>query len=173
MSATARAREEATALDLTTLRRMSFKELDALYRAGKRPSALSDLDGDAIGAMLAWRTPATGPLAWLLRSFGASTAFPWDGKTFQSQTSEIGEGINRVKLLGKRRWFRFKTRFAASFLDGQPTFLLDYSGPANPPFIRSIVDEVREVAPRLYLGPAALLVKGKPRPILFFAVSLQ
>ncbi|PYS86510.1 MAG: hypothetical protein DMF70_02110 [Acidobacteria bacterium] len=173
MSATARAREEAAALDLTTLRLMSFKELDALYRAGKRPSALSDLDGDAIGAMLAWRTPATGPLAWLLQSFGASTAFPWEGKTFQSQTSEIGEGINRVKLLGKRRWFRFKTRFAASFLDGQPTFLLDYSGPANPPFIRSIVDEVREVAPRLYLGPAALLVKGKPRPILFFAVSLQ
>ena len=173
MSATARAREEAAALDLTTLRRMSFKELDALYRAGKRPSALSDLDGDAIGAMLAWRTPATGPLAWLLRSFGASTAFPWEGKTFQSQTSEIGEGINRVKLLGKQRWFPFKTRFAASFLDGQPTFLLDYSGPANPPFIRSIVDEVREVAPRLYMGPAALLVKGKPRPILFFAVSVQ
>ena len=97
MSATARAREEAAALDLTTLRLMSFKELDALYRAGKRPSALSGLDGDAIGAMLAWRTPATGPLAWLLRSFGASTAFPWEGKTFQSQTSEIGEGINRVK----------------------------------------------------------------------------
>jgi hypothetical protein len=173
MSATARAREEAPALDLRALRRMSFKELDALYRRGKRPSALSDLDGDAIGAMLAWRTPATGPLAWLLRSFGASTAFPWEGKTFKSENSEIGAGINRVKLLGKRRWFPFKTRFEASFLDGQPSFLLDYSGPANPPFIRSIVDEVREVAPRLYMGPAALLVKGKPRPILFFAVSLQ
>ena len=173
MSATARAREEVTALDLTALRRMSFKELDALYRAGQRPSALSDLHGDAIGAMLAWRTPAKGPLAWLLRSFGASTAFPWEGKTFKSQSSEIGAGINRVKLLGKRRWFPFKTRFEASFLDGQPTFLLDYSGPANPPFIRSIVDEVREVAPRLYMGPAALLVKGRPRPILFFAVSLQ
>ncbi len=109
----------------------------------------------------------------MLRSFGASTAFPWEGKTFKSQTRDLGEGINRVKLLGKRRWFPFKTRFEASFLDGQPTFRLDYSGPANPPFIRSIVDEVREVAPRLYMGPAALLVKGKPRPILFFAVSLQ
>jgi hypothetical protein len=152
---------------------MSFKELDALYRAGQRPSALSDLDGDAIGAMLAWRSPASGPLAWWLRTFGASTAFPWDGKTFKSQTSDLGEGINRVKLLGKRRWFPFRTRFEASFLDGQPTFRLDYSGPGNPPFIRSIVDEVREVAPRLYMGPAALLVKGRPRPILYFAVSLQ
>jgi hypothetical protein len=173
MSATARALEEAPTLDLSALRRMTFNELDALYRVGKQPSALSDLDGDAIGAMLAWRSPARGPLAWLLRSFGASTAFPWEGKTFKSQTGELGAGINRVKLLGKWRWFPFKTRFEASFLDGRPTFLLDYSGPGNPLFIRSIVDEVREVAPRLYMGPAALLVKGKPRPILFFAVSLQ
>src|SRR5216684_4627681 len=107
MSATASAIEEAPTLDLTALRRMSFTELDALYRAGKRPSALSDLDGDAIGAMLAWRTPATGPLAWMLRSFGASKAFPWEGKTFKSESSEIGSGINRVRLLGKRRWFPF------------------------------------------------------------------
>src|SRR6202795_279490 len=173
MSATARAQEEVPTLDLTALRRMSFEELDALYRAGKRPSALSDLDGDATGAMLAWRSPATGPLAWMLRSFGAARAFPWEGKTFKSQTGDLGEGINRVKFFGKQPWFPFKTRFEASFLDGQPTFLLDYSGPGNPPFIRSIVDEVREVAPRLYLGPAALLVKGRPRPILYFAVSLQ
>jgi len=170
MSATAPAMEEVATLDLRALRRMSFTELDALYRAGKRPAALSDLDGDAIGAMLAWRSPF---VTSMLRSFGASKAFPWEGKTFKSETGDLGTGINRVKLLGKRRWFPFKTRFEASFLDGQPTFRLDYSGPANPPFIRSIVDEVREVAPHLYLGPAALLVKGRPRPILYFAVSLQ
>ena len=114
-----------------------------------------------------------GPVAWWLRTFGASKAFPWEGKTFKGQSNDLGTGINRVKFFGKRRWFPFKTRFEASFLDGKPSFRLDYSGPANPPFIRSIVDEVREVAPRLYLGPAALLVKGRPRPILFFAVSLQ
>jgi hypothetical protein len=149
---------------------MSLLELVALYRSGQLPSALSDLDVDSIGAMLAWRSPA---LSSMLRGFGASTAFPWEGKTFKSETSDLGSGINRVKFFGKRRWFPFKTRFEPSFLDGQPTFRLDYSGPANPPFIRSIVDEVREVAPRLYLGPAALLVKGRPRPILYFAVSLQ
>src|SRR5216684_4009204 len=173
MSATAQAMEDAPALDLAALRRMNFKELDALYRAGKRPSALSDLDGDAVGAMLAWRSPARGPVAWWLRTFAAFRAFPWEGKSFKSPSSEQGEGINRVKFFGKRRWFPFKTRFEPSFLDGKPSFRLDYSGPANPPFIRSIVDEVREVAPHLYLGPAALLVKGRPRPILFFAVSLQ
>lgn len=38
--------------------------------------------------------------------------------------------------------------------------------------IRSTVDEVREVAPGSNLGPATM-VKGKPKPILFFAVSFQ
>jgi hypothetical protein len=160
-------------LDLAALRTMSFVELDELYRSGRRPSSISDLNGDATGAMLAWRSPAGGPLAWLLRSWSTSSLFPWEGKSFKSHTDELGEGINRVNLFGKRRWFPFKTRFEPSFLDGKPTFRLDYSGPANPPLIRSIVDEVREVAPRLYLGPAALLVNGKPRPFLYFAVSLQ
>ena len=173
MSATAPAIQETPALDLTALRRMDFKQLEKLYREGKRPASIADLNGDAKGAMLAWRSPATGPVASLLRTWGASSLFPWEGKSFKSHSNDLGEGINRVNFLKKMRWFPFKTRFEASFLDGKPSFLLDYSGPENPPLIRSIVDEVREVAPGLYLGPAALLVKGKPRPILFFAVSLQ
>ena len=173
MSAPAKAIQENSSLDLAALRLMNFKQLEQLYREGKKPAAISDLDGDAKGAMLAWRSPARGPLAWLLRSFGASSVFPWEGKSFKSQNHDLGAGINRINLLRKMRWFPFKTRFDASFLDGQPSFILDYSGPANPPFIRSIVDEVREVAPGLYVGPAALLVRGKARPILFFAVSFQ
>ena len=173
MSATAQAIQETPSLDLAGLRRMGFNELEALYRAGKKPAAISDLDGDAKGAMLAWRSPGRGPLAWLLRVFGASSIFPWEGKSFQSQSKDVGEGINRINLLFKMRWFPFKTTFDASFLDGQPSFILDYSGSRNPPLIRSIVDEVREVAPGLYLGPAALVVRGKPRPILFFAVSFH
>lgn len=173
MSAPAKAIQETSSLDLAALRRLNFKQLEDLYRAGKRPAALADLDGDARGAMLAWRSPGRGPLAWLLRNFGASSFFPWEGKSFRSPNKDMGEGINRINLLKKTRWFPFKTRFEPSFLDGEPAFVLDYSGPGNPPFIRSIVDEVREVAPGLYLGPAALLVRGKPRPILFFAVSFQ
>jgi hypothetical protein len=173
MSATAPAIQETPALDLAALRLMNFKQLEELYREGKRPATVSDLDGDAKGAMLAWRSPARGPLAWLLRVFGASSIFPWEGKSFKSQSNDLGEGINRVNLLKRMRWFPFKTRFDASFLDGKPSFILDYSGPGNPPFVRSIVDEVREVAPGLYLGPAALLVGDKPRPMLFFAVSFQ
>ena len=173
MSAPAPAIHENAELDLAALRRMSYDDLERLYRAAKRPSTLSDLNGDAVGAMLAWRTPASGPLAWLLRKFGESHVFAWKGKSFKSLNANTGEGINRVSLFGKRRWFPFGTLFDASFLDGKPTFVLDYARPGNPPLIKSIVDEVREVAPRLYLGPAALKVGGRPRPILFFAVSLQ
>jgi len=152
---------------------MTYVELEKVYRSAPRPNALSDLNGDAKGAMLALRKPATGAVATMLKSYGASTSFPWEGKSFQSKDAESGTGINRVNFFGKRAWFPFKTRFGPSFLEGKSSFVLDYSGRTNPPFIRSIVDKVREVAPRLYLGPAALLVKGKPKPILFFAVSLQ
>jgi hypothetical protein len=172
MSAIAQTFEDASVLDLAALRRMSYAELDELYRNAKRPDFISDLDGHARGAMLAWRRPRTGPIAWWLRVFGASTAFPWEGKSFKG-TSDEGTGINRVNFFGKRNWFPFKTRFDKSFLDGKPTFVLDYSGPGNPPLIRSIVDEIREVAPGLYLGPAALNFRGRPRPVLYFAVSHQ
>lgn len=165
--------EQTQQLTLADLRRMSFDELKELYRNARRPSAISDLNGDSIGAMLAWRSPQRGPLAWLLRVLGASSAFPWEGKSFRSQGRDLGEGINRINLFGKRRWFPFGTRFDASFLDGQPTFVLDYSNRGNPPFINQIVDEVREVSPKLYMGPAALKIGGRPRLILFFAVSHQ
>ncbi|HKP36139.1 MAG TPA: hypothetical protein VJT71_04720 [Pyrinomonadaceae bacterium] len=173
MSASAPAISETPQLDLSALRAMSYQELDALYRAGKKPNSISDLDGDAQGAMLAWRSPQRGPIARMLRAFGESSVFPWNGKSFHGVDNATGEGINRISFFGKRRWFPFGTRFQPSFLDDQPAFILDYARPGNPPLIRSIVDEVREVAPRLYLGPAALKVRGRPRPILFFAVSLQ
>jgi hypothetical protein len=173
MSAAPRPVSETPHLNLAALRQMSFEELDRLYRSSQKPASIADLDGDAVGAMLAWRAPRSGPIASLLRKFGNSTVFPWEGKSFYNKGTESGGGINRINLLGKRRWFPFATRFDASFLDGKPTFVLDYSGPGNPPLIRDIVDEVREVAPRLYMGPAALKVGERPRPILFFAVSLQ
>ena len=163
---------EANKIDLDTLRQMNFSELQELYLNARRPSALSDLNGDAKGAMLAWRSPRSGPVANLLAALGKMQSFPWKGKSFEAR-GDKGEGINRISLSKKMRWFPFGTRFDASFLDGKPTFVLDYARPGNPPFIRQIVDEVREVAPGLYMGPAALKVGGKPRPILFFALSFH
>src|SRR5687767_3885226 len=119
-------------ITLTNLRRMDFNELSELYRRAKRPAALSDLNGPARGAMLAWKKPAGGPLARLLEAMSGSKRFPWEGKTFQSESNDRGKGINRINLLRKMNWFPFGTRFGASFLDGQPAFVLDYSGHGNP-----------------------------------------
>ncbi|HKZ80852.1 MAG TPA: hypothetical protein VJ124_21445, partial [Pyrinomonadaceae bacterium] len=90
--------EETSALDLAALRCMTFKELEALYHTGRRPSTMASLDGDAKGAMLAWRHPASGPFAALLRAMGRSRGFPWMGKSFKSLNSDNGEGINRINL---------------------------------------------------------------------------
>jgi hypothetical protein len=173
MSASSRAATDTPGLDLTALRSMTFEELDALYRTATRPTTISALDGNGKGAMLAWRAPRSGPVAAILRSFGRSSTFPWKGKSFQSLDERQGEGINRISLLGTRQWFPFGTHFGKSFLDGKPTFVLDYSRRPNPPLIKQIVDEVREVAPGLYMGPAALNIGGRPRHILFFAISFQ
>lgn len=178
MSAIAQTFTDTAVLDLDALRRMTYAELDTLYREGRCPNSIAELNGDTRGAMLAWRHPRTGPIAWWLRTYGASQAFPWKGKIFvyypdgYETHKDGGYGHNRVNFFfGKRNRYPFKTRFAVSFIDGKPTFQLDYDGPANPFFIRAIVDEIREVAPGLYLGPAALNFRGRPRAVLFFAVS--
>lgn len=173
MSATALFTDIVAIDDLTKLRQLSFAQLKELYRQSDCPAALSDLNGDAKGLMLAWRTPATGPLAWLLRKFGGAKSFPWKGKSFEASSANDGSGINRINFFGKRRWFPFGTRLDASIVDGKPAFVLDYAARKNLPLIRSIVDEVREVAPGLYFGPAALKVAGRPRLILFFALCYE
>ena len=114
MSAIADSFIETAVLDLDALRRMSYAELDSLYRGARCPRVISELNADTRGAMLAWRSPRTGPIAWWLRTFGASQSFPWEGKTFAGEQEE-GRGINRVTFFGKRRWFPFQTRFAKSF----------------------------------------------------------
>ena len=172
MSAIATTTSVISEVDLDSLQRMTFKELYDLYLNSSAPINLSQLDGDAKGRMLAWRRPATGLLAWLLKKLGQSRSFPWEGKSFRSSGVSEGDGINRVKFFGKRRWFPFATRLGPSIIDGRPSFVLDYAARKNPPLIRSIVDEVREASPGLYFGPAALKVGGRPRLILFFAIRL-
>ncbi len=57
MSAIAQTFADFSVLDLAALRRMTFAELDELYRNAQKPNFVSDLNGDARGAMLAWRRP--------------------------------------------------------------------------------------------------------------------
>jgi hypothetical protein len=90
MSAIADSFIETAVLDLDALRRMSYAELDSLYRGARCPRVISELNADTRGAMLAWRSPRTGPIAWWLRTFGASQSFPWEALAWRLSGSEKG-----------------------------------------------------------------------------------
>jgi hypothetical protein len=155
---------------LDELAAMTVAELEALYRRGTVPKTLHALDGSPTCRMLAVRGLDRGAVARAIASFSASRSFPWAGKSFSAATDDDGEGINRVRLAGQRRWFPFKTRVEPSAIDGQSCILLDYDLAENPKPIRMIRDELREVAPGLFLGPAMLdTKKSDPRLVLFFA----
>jgi hypothetical protein len=155
---------------LDDLASLDVDALEALYRRGTVPASLHALDGSPVCRMLSVRGLDRGAVFGALRTISRSGAFPWAGKSFVASSDAEGTGINRVRLAGTRRWFPFHTRVEPSAIDGDACILLDYDLSENPKPIRMIRDELREVAPGLFLGPAMLDTgKGDPRLILFFA----
>ena len=155
---------------LDALIQMNTRELEARYRKGRVPDSLEALNGSPPGRMLAVGGGADRGVAGnAIRRFAGSNVFPWHGKTFHADHTERGTGINRVAVLGER--FPFETRIEPSAIDGKPCILLDYDKPENPFFIRAVRDELREIAPGLFLGPAMIKTRRGPRTVLFFAVD--
>jgi hypothetical protein len=165
-------REKSTLSEPRSLDELAALDALALgehYRRAAVP-VLAALDGDLRGRMLA---VAGAGRVWftLLRAFASWRHFPWRGKSFSSRTlATRGDGINRV-FGGATRWFRFETFIGPSLADGGQAFQLDYDNADNPFFIRAIKDEVRQVAPGLFLGQAYVMWFGKPRLALYFALS--
>jgi hypothetical protein len=154
---------------LDDLAALDVAQLEALYRTGKVTS-LHALDGSPVCRMLSIRGLDKGATQRALRNFAAASFFPWAGKSFEAKSDGEGSGINRIRLGGGLRWFPFQTRVEPSAIDGAPCILLDYDHAPNPKPIRMIRDELREVAPGLFLGPAMLDTgKGDPKLLLFFA----
>jgi hypothetical protein len=156
-------------LSLDDLAKLDPDELMELYRHAKTPR-LADLDGKLDGRMLAApRAQATQVRRWLKR-FARSGLFPWQGKTFDHETAEHGHGVNR--LFGERvSWFHFETSVGPSKAGDFDSVHLDYSHDRNPPLVRDVLDEVREVAPGLWLGLAYLRLKDGDHLACFFAVA--
>jgi hypothetical protein len=166
----------ASELTLDSLARQSYAELEALYRAADAPRSMHAVDGVPKGRMLAVRYIDGVPVMRLLRAFAASPRFVWDGKTFSARSDEEGSGINRIRIpgaLGRQDLFPFETLFGASAVDGRRALILDYDLPRNPPWIRKIHDEVREVAPGLFLGPAMWKAASGPTTVLWFALDTR
>jgi hypothetical protein len=128
----------ADALDERSLRRMDNRELDLLFRS----SPAGDLPhGRLPGTGLLFPgTPVCAPLAWLLQ------LLVWQGK----ETEASGRSLkNLIGPLGMRS-IRALLSHDRSWVDGENCVLIDYS--TTSIVARSVRDEVRLVAPDLYLG---------------------
>jgi len=161
-----RAREH----DLAALGMLDVPALAALYAGGTIPSGMEALEGHPRGRMLAIRAMDRGIRGALLRRFAGSEGFPWEGKSFRGR-GITGTGINRIALGGRHTLFPFRTLIRPSVMDGAPCIVLDYDLPDNPGVIRAIHDELREIEPQLFLGPAMLKAKAGPKFVLWFALD--
>ena len=141
-------------------------QLLELYRAARTP-AVTDLDGRLQGRMLAVPRAQEPHVARWLRALAGTL---WQGKTFEHHDSMHGEGVNRV-LGEKLNWFHFDTEVGPSRAGDFDALQLNYDHHGNPPLVRSVKDEVREVAPGLWLGLAYLQEKDGPHLGCFFAVA--
>jgi len=160
-------------LSLDTLASLKHDELDALYRNATVSTTMHAADGKLIGRMLTVKG-LPGGIAKSLRAWAASPSFVWEGKTFQAHSETRGEGHNRVfipRALGRQNLFPFATSFGPSAIDGKPTLILDYDLRANPSYIRKIHDEIREVQPGLFLGPAMWKTAKAKVHVLWFALD--
>ncbi len=155
---------------LDSLLELPCNELEQLYVQARAPR-IGQVEGDLRGRMLAWPSLASRPgVAGAIRAFAGSSAFPWRGKSFHPRTESSGDGINRV-LSDRFRLFRFQTFIGPSRAGDFDALQLDYDLRGNPPVIRSIKDEIRELEPGLWLGQAWLKTSKREVLWLYFALA--
>src|SRR5262249_46752184 len=137
------------------LLRMSRCELEALYRAAPPgPVPYGAHNGKAIFAPGTRRTVPAACLTGLL----------WQGKAIGPDDVMR----NRVLCLrvGPARVF-----LGESWLDGGPAIVLDYAGTAR--VFTDVRDEMREVAPCLYLGLTYRRGCPEPKLLTFFTLDAR
>ena len=142
------------ALTQNDLLDLSSDELDELFRrspAGEIPN------GDAEGKVLVGSDDddVSDKVAWIARTLA------WKGKVFNR---EKGDLKNKILPFGIKA-VRAKVYKQASWFDGEETIVLDYSKTSF--FARKVRDEIREVAPGLFLG----LVYWKKDKVLHFSLD--
>ena len=136
---------------------LSDDELDELFRnspVGEIPN------GDADGKVLAGskhQDTVSDTVAWVAEQL------VWKGKVFDR---EKGELRNKILPFGAKA-VRAKVYKEASWFDGKETIVLDYS--KTSVLAQRVRDEIREVAPGLYLG----LVYWEKDKILHFSLRFD
>jgi hypothetical protein len=131
-----------TSVAVPPLLSMSQAQLDQLYRHSP-PGEIPDGAGE--GAVL---FAAGTPLARVAARF--VWTFFWQGKVFDRERGELRNRVTIFRMLAvKARVYPGPSR-----LDGGESIILDYSRTSL--LARWVRDEIREVAPGVYLGLAYL-----------------
>lgn len=139
------------------LLKKSHAQLDELF--GKSPAG--DIpEGEATGtAIVGPGTICARLVAWFARWFC------WQGKVFNRTRNGL---VNRITMFGfkgiEARVYKDK-----SWFDGHECIVIDYSKTSL--VAKCIRDEIREVAPGLYLGQ--VFVGQNKKPLLKFSLSFQ
>ena len=162
VSATDSSTSMLTASDLIA---MSHEQLVDLFTTLEAPT-LSEMNGEFDGTAL--RQPT------LLRSAIAlfkvrNPFYLWKTKGFRQIDEESGRGYNihRRAFTGSLVYRDpMTTRIVTSHIDGKPAFQLDYRTFDTVNGTINLVDDVRRVAPGLYLGFGMLGFTDKQRSVL-------
>jgi hypothetical protein len=150
------ANAQSAPLTTSQLLRMTGPELESLYRQGQAPAILAGrVRGTAILA------PGTGRN----RAMAIGTRAVWQGKVFDpSGTAAVnrffGLPVIRAQVYQDQSW-----------LDGAPALVLDYSQTSRL-YARNR-DEVRQVAPGLYLGLMYARTLPLPSLRMYFALETE
>jgi hypothetical protein len=150
----ARGQMPAAAVSLDQLLRMSPAELEMLYRQGTAA---------AIPAGRIRGTALLAPGTWRTRPLARGTRLVWQGKVFEP---EQATAVNRFFGL---RMIRAQVYQGPSWLDGAPATVLDYSQTSR--VYAGNRDEIRQVAPGLFLGLMYDRTTAPPTLSMYFALQ--
>lgn len=141
----------ASALTESELLAMGFKELMALFSGLSAPE-ISEMDGEFAARLLA-QPSALAQFTGNLTVNNPLMPGHWLCKAFRPVSAQSGRGYNAFKHLGRKvQRYPMQTLIAPSRYDGRSAYTLVYAAFQSMCGAIHMVDEVRRVAPGLYLG---------------------
>jgi hypothetical protein len=143
-----------TGVTLDQLLGMSAAELEAVYRQG---ASVAIPEGRIRG------TAILSPGTRRTRTLSRGARLMWQGKVFEpGQTSAVN------RFFGMRL-VRAQVYQGPSWLDGQPSLILDYSQTSR--VYADNRDEIRQIAPGLFLGLMYDRTTAPPGLVMYFALE--
>ena len=130
---------------------MSFKELMALFSGLSAPE-LSEMNGEFAARLLA-QPSALAQFTGNLTVNNPLMPGYWLCKAFRPVSAQSGRGYNAFRHLGRKvQRYPMQTLIAPSRYDGRSAYTLVYAAFQSMCGAIHMVDEVRQLAPGLYLG---------------------